>query len=49
MNWKVCIKKHIKALLVTSNDFGLEANTEKSKYTFLSHEENVGQNHTIRH
>ena len=49
MNWMVCIKKNIKALLVTSKDSGLEANTEKSKYIFLSREQNVGQNHTIRH
>jgi len=44
----VCIKKNIKALLVTSKDFGLEANTEKTKYIF-PREQNVGQNHTIRH
>ena len=44
----VCIKKNMKALLVTSKNFGLEENTEKTKYLFLSHEQNVGQNHTIR-
>ena len=48
INWMVCIKKNIKALLVTSKDFGLEANTEKTKYIF-PREQNVGQNHTIRH
>jgi len=47
MNWMVCIKKNIKTLPVTSKDFGLEANTEKTKYIFLSRAQNVGQNHTI--
>jgi hypothetical protein len=49
MNWMVCIQKNIKALLVTSKNFGLDANTEKTKYIFLSREQNVGQHHTIRH
>jgi hypothetical protein len=32
-----------------NKDSGLEANAEKTKYIFLSHEQKVGQNHTIRH
>jgi hypothetical protein len=35
------------ALLVASKDIGLEVNAEKSKYVFMSCEQNSGQNHNI--
>jgi hypothetical protein len=36
------------ALLVTSKEIGLEVNAEKTKYMFMSHEQNAGQNHNIK-
>ena len=35
------------ALLVASKDIGLEVNAEKTKYAFMSCEQNAGQNHNI--
>jgi len=35
------------ALLVASKDIDLEVNVEKTKYMFMSCEQNAGQNHNI--
>jgi hypothetical protein len=32
----------------TSKDAGLDVNTEKTKYMFLYHHQNAGQNHDIK-
>jgi hypothetical protein len=32
------IKKNTEALLVASEDFGIEVNVEKTKHMFMSHE-----------
>jgi hypothetical protein len=42
------IKKNKDTLTDASNDVGLEVNTEKTKYTLLSHHQNAGQNHNIK-
>jgi hypothetical protein len=38
----------MKTLINTSKEFGLEVNTEKNKYMFLSHHQNAGQNYDIK-
>jgi hypothetical protein len=35
-------------LIYSSEEVGLEVNTEKSKHTLLSHHQNAGQNHDIK-
>jgi hypothetical protein len=42
------IKKNTETLTDASKEFGLEVNTEKSKYMLLSHHQNAGQNHDIK-
>jgi hypothetical protein len=36
-----------RALMEASTETGLEVNTEKSKYMFMSHHGNTGQNHNF--
>jgi hypothetical protein len=38
------IKKNLKALLEASREVGLEVNTEKIKYMFVSHHHSTGKN-----
>jgi hypothetical protein len=38
------IKKNIEALLFTNNEVCLEGDVEKTKYVFMSHEQNAGKN-----
>jgi hypothetical protein len=40
------IKKNRK--IVASTEVGLEVNAEKTKYIFLSHHQNAGENHNIK-
>jgi hypothetical protein len=35
-------------LLICRKDVGLEGNTDKAKYVFMSHEQNAGHNHDIK-
>jgi hypothetical protein len=39
------IKKNMECLIYSSKEVGLEVNEAKTKYTFLSPHQNVGQNH----
>jgi hypothetical protein len=41
------IKKNTETLIDSSKEVGVEVNAEKTKYIFLSHHENAGQNHDI--
>jgi hypothetical protein len=38
----------MEALLVTSKETGIEANAQKTKYMFISCQQNVGQNYNIK-
>jgi hypothetical protein len=40
--------KNIKTVIDASNEFGLEVNTEKTKYMLLSRQQNAGQTHDIK-
>jgi hypothetical protein len=42
------LKKKTKALRDISKEVGVEINTEKSKYIFMSCHQNAGQNHNIK-
>jgi hypothetical protein len=42
------IKKNMVTLIDASKEFGLEVNTEKTKYMLLSRHQNAGQNHYIK-
>jgi sorting nexin-29 len=42
------IKKDTEALVVASKEYGLEVNAEKTKYMFMSCDQNAGQNHNIK-
>jgi hypothetical protein len=42
------IKENTETLLEASRDIGLEINTEKTKYTIISHHPNSGQNQNLR-
>jgi hypothetical protein len=41
-------QKNMETLIDSSKAVGLEVNTEKTKYMFLSHHQNAGQNHDIQ-
>jgi hypothetical protein len=41
-------KKNTETLIDASKEVGLEVNTEKTKYMFLSRRQNVGQNYDIK-
>jgi hypothetical protein len=41
------IKKHAEALLVCSKETGLEVNADKTKYIFMSRDQNAGRSHRI--
>jgi hypothetical protein len=49
MNFMMCTHQNIKALFVTSKGSGLEIKTQNTEFMFIFHEQNVGQNHTIKH
>jgi hypothetical protein len=42
------LSKNTEALLVASKEIGVEVNAEKSKYMFMSDEQNVQQNHNMK-
>jgi hypothetical protein len=42
------IKKNTEALLDVSKEVGVEVNTEKTKYMFMSHCQTTGQNHYMK-
>jgi hypothetical protein len=42
------IKKNTEALVVTSKEIGLEVNVEKTKYMFMSRDQNAGQNQNTK-
>jgi hypothetical protein len=42
------IKKNTEALVVASEEIGLEVNAEKTKYMVMSRDQNAGQNHNIK-
>jgi hypothetical protein len=42
------MKKSTQNLIDTSEEVGLEVNTEKTKYMLLSRHQNAGQNHDIK-
>jgi hypothetical protein len=42
------VKKSTQTLSDISMEVGLEVNTDKTKYTSLSHHQNAGQNHYIK-
>jgi hypothetical protein len=37
-----------RSLLVASNEIGVAVNSEATKYTVMSHEENAGQNRNLK-
>jgi hypothetical protein len=41
------IKKNMETLIDASEEVGLEVNTEKTKYMFLSRQQNAGQSYDI--
>jgi rRNA processing protein Krr1/Pno1 len=41
------IRKNAETLIDASKEFGLEVNTEKTKYIFLSRHQNAGLNHNM--
>jgi coproporphyrinogen III oxidase-like Fe-S oxidoreductase len=41
------IKKNTEPLIDSSKEVGLEINIEKTKYMFVSHHQNAGQNRDI--
>jgi hypothetical protein len=42
------IKKNLETLIDASKEFGLEVNTEKTKYMLLSRHQKAGQNYDIK-
>jgi hypothetical protein len=42
------VTKNTEALIVASNDIGLEVNAEKTKYMVMARNRNAGQNHNIK-
>jgi hypothetical protein len=42
------IKKNTEAILVASNEVGLEVNPEKTDYMLMSHSQKIGQKHSIK-
>jgi hypothetical protein len=42
------IRKNTEALLIASKEIGLEVNAEKTKYMFMSQDQNAGQNGYIQ-
>jgi hypothetical protein len=42
------IKKNAEAVLDASKEIGLEVNSEKTKYMFMSHHQTAGQNNYIK-
>jgi hypothetical protein len=44
----IIMKKNTEALIVASEETGLEVNAEKTKYVFMSQEQRTGKNHNIK-
>jgi hypothetical protein len=42
------VKESAEALLVASKKFGLEVNTDKTKYMVMSRDQTAGRNHSIK-
>jgi hypothetical protein len=42
------IKKNAEALVIASNEIGLEVNADKNKYMVMSRNQNAGHNHNIK-
>jgi hypothetical protein len=42
------IKENIKTVIDSCTEVGLEVNTEKTKYMFLSRHQNAGKNHVLK-
>ena len=45
--WWITTKKNTEALAVASKETGLEVNAGKTKYMFMSREQNAGQSHNM--
>ena len=41
-------KKNTKALVVVSNEIGLDVNADKTKYTVMSRDQNAGRSRNIK-
>jgi hypothetical protein len=47
--WMKCTyNKEKEYLLVASNDIGLDVNAQKTKYTFIPYQQNVGHHHNMK-
>jgi hypothetical protein len=44
---EVTIKENAEALLVTSENIGLEVNADKTKYMVISRDQNAGRSHNM--
>ena len=42
------IKEKAEALIVANKEFGLEVNADKTKYMFMSRNQNAGRSHNIK-
>ena len=42
------IKKNTEALVVATEENGLELNADKTKYMVMSRDQNAGQNHNVK-
>jgi len=45
---RICtVKENAEALVVASKEIGLEVNTDKTKYTVISRDQNAGRSHSM--
>ena len=42
------VKENAEALIVASNEIGLEVNVDKTKYMAMSQDQNAGQSHSVK-
>ena len=42
------VKENAEALLVANKETGLEVNTDKTKYMFMSRDRNAGRGHSVK-
>ena len=42
------VKENAEALVVASNEIGLEGNTDKTKYIVMSRDQNAGRSHSMK-